>query len=263
MHDPRVGRFFSVDPLAKSYPWNSVYAFSENVLINSVELEGLEQAPVFDESTYWYSWLFDLFGTNKKHELKEKINPLPKYNPNRNEKGLIVVDNTTQAVDHYYRGNGESVKLSGGTQFLIVRSEDMMYYRDRIKSGKTSSPENGSGLPVNMTDESAKTYHIGRTNMSYSTTCLGGNCTTTYTFEGDGFRDIFWGEDKNGGDGELGGIPYDYQKFTWSETYKNPGYKVDSKGVPSKNTKLVEAGDGPPNEATGSSSSSSGSSSSY
>ena len=23
MHDPRVGRFFAVDPLEKSYPWNS------------------------------------------------------------------------------------------------------------------------------------------------------------------------------------------------------------------------------------------------
>ncbi len=42
MHDPRVGRFFAVDPLAKDYPWNSVYAFSENRVIDGVELEGLE-----------------------------------------------------------------------------------------------------------------------------------------------------------------------------------------------------------------------------
>ena len=42
MHDPRVGRFFAVDPLAKKYPWNSSYAFSENRVIDGVELEGLE-----------------------------------------------------------------------------------------------------------------------------------------------------------------------------------------------------------------------------
>ena len=42
MHDPRVGRFFAVDPLTKKYPWNSSYAFSENRVINSVELEGAE-----------------------------------------------------------------------------------------------------------------------------------------------------------------------------------------------------------------------------
>lgn len=43
MHDPRIGRFFAVDPLAASYPWNSPYAFSENVVIHAVELEGLEK----------------------------------------------------------------------------------------------------------------------------------------------------------------------------------------------------------------------------
>ena len=42
MHDPRVGRFFAVDPLASKYPHNSVYAFSENRVIDGVELEGLE-----------------------------------------------------------------------------------------------------------------------------------------------------------------------------------------------------------------------------
>jgi RHS repeat-associated protein len=42
MHDPRVGRFFAVDPLTKDYPWNSPYAFSENRVLDAIELEGLE-----------------------------------------------------------------------------------------------------------------------------------------------------------------------------------------------------------------------------
>jgi RHS repeat-associated protein len=42
MHDPRVGRFFAIDPLASKYPHNSPYAFSENRVIDGVELEGLE-----------------------------------------------------------------------------------------------------------------------------------------------------------------------------------------------------------------------------
>ncbi|NJM80123.1 MAG: hypothetical protein HC854_11855 [Flavobacterium sp.] len=42
MHDPRVGRFFAVDPLFAEYPHNSPYAFSENRLIDGTELEGLE-----------------------------------------------------------------------------------------------------------------------------------------------------------------------------------------------------------------------------
>lgn len=39
---PDVGRFFNVDPLAEKFPYNSTYAFSENRVIDAVELEGLE-----------------------------------------------------------------------------------------------------------------------------------------------------------------------------------------------------------------------------
>jgi RHS repeat-associated protein len=42
VHDARLGRFLSIDPLIKDYPWNSPYAFSENRVIDGVELEGLE-----------------------------------------------------------------------------------------------------------------------------------------------------------------------------------------------------------------------------
>jgi len=42
IEDPRLGRFFSVDPLEVKYPWNSVYALSDNRVIDGVELEGLE-----------------------------------------------------------------------------------------------------------------------------------------------------------------------------------------------------------------------------
>ena len=43
MHDTRLGRFFAVDPLEADYPHNSPYAFSENQVIDAIELEGLEK----------------------------------------------------------------------------------------------------------------------------------------------------------------------------------------------------------------------------
>ncbi|MDD3740346.1 MAG: hypothetical protein PHH30_03820, partial [Bacteroidales bacterium] len=43
MYDARIGRFFAIDPLAAKYPYNSTYAFSENRVIDCVELEGLER----------------------------------------------------------------------------------------------------------------------------------------------------------------------------------------------------------------------------
>ncbi len=43
MHDPRLGRFFAVDPLAAKYPHYTPYSFSGNKVIHAVEIEGLEE----------------------------------------------------------------------------------------------------------------------------------------------------------------------------------------------------------------------------
>jgi len=42
MHDPRLGRFFAIDPLTATYPHYSPYSFSGNRVIDMIELEGLE-----------------------------------------------------------------------------------------------------------------------------------------------------------------------------------------------------------------------------
>lgn len=44
--DPAIGRFWSVDPLAEDYVHNGVYNFSENRVIDALELEGLEALQV-------------------------------------------------------------------------------------------------------------------------------------------------------------------------------------------------------------------------
>ena len=46
VHDARLGRFLSVDPLFASYPWNSTYAFAENRVIDGIDLEGLENQTI-------------------------------------------------------------------------------------------------------------------------------------------------------------------------------------------------------------------------
>jgi RHS repeat-associated protein len=50
IHDSRLGRFLSIDPLSKKYPWNSSYAFAENDVISCKDLEGAEKlrATFFD-----------------------------------------------------------------------------------------------------------------------------------------------------------------------------------------------------------------------
>jgi RHS repeat-associated protein len=52
VHDARIGRFLSIDPLTAKYPHNSPYAFSENRVIDAVELEGLEKFII--TGSYYY-----------------------------------------------------------------------------------------------------------------------------------------------------------------------------------------------------------------
>ncbi len=46
IYDPRLGKFLSVDPLTKEYPWNSTYSFAENDVIRSIDLDGAEKKTV-------------------------------------------------------------------------------------------------------------------------------------------------------------------------------------------------------------------------
>jgi RHS repeat-associated protein len=50
-HDPALGRFVSIDPLAEEYSHNSTFAFAENKLGLGMEYEGLEMVgfPIFGE----------------------------------------------------------------------------------------------------------------------------------------------------------------------------------------------------------------------
>ncbi len=46
IYNPSLGKFLSVDPLFKSYPWFTPYQFAGNGPINAIDLDGLEQAIV-------------------------------------------------------------------------------------------------------------------------------------------------------------------------------------------------------------------------
>ena len=93
MCDPRLGRFFAIDPLHDEFAYNSTYAFCENQVISHIELEGLEKhKPVkkrrkphlknkrFD-GTSWWDRLFGVSAKGKYHKnvvLERKKNKKPK-----------------------------------------------------------------------------------------------------------------------------------------------------------------------------------------
>ena len=57
IHDPRLGRFLSADPLEYDYPWNSPYSFAENGVIEGLELEGLEKMKSIEKFEYDNTWM--------------------------------------------------------------------------------------------------------------------------------------------------------------------------------------------------------------
>ena len=87
IHDPRLGRFLSIDPLFKDYPWKSPYAFSENRVIDMIELEGLE---TFDP---------DLgFKPSPKLSIEKNITIGKEINRNEIVNAKVVRDNTASSV---------------------------------------------------------------------------------------------------------------------------------------------------------------------
>ena len=49
IYDPRLGRFLSVDPIAREYPFYSPYQFAGNKPIQAIDLDGLEDYVVIKE----------------------------------------------------------------------------------------------------------------------------------------------------------------------------------------------------------------------
>ncbi|MEM7107051.1 MAG: DUF6443 domain-containing protein [Bacteroidota bacterium] len=71
-HDPSIGRFFNVDPLAEKYYYNSPYAFSENKVTAHIELEGLEAWDIKNEWTEETIAQYNDYITEKGNELNEQ-----------------------------------------------------------------------------------------------------------------------------------------------------------------------------------------------
>jgi RHS repeat-associated protein len=61
VHDARLGRFLSIDPLRKSFPELTPYQFAGNMVIWAIELEGLEPWITTQEWEYEHSIMFGDF----------------------------------------------------------------------------------------------------------------------------------------------------------------------------------------------------------
>lgn len=159
MHDPRVGRFFAVDPLIHDYPWLSSYQFSGNRVIDAVELEGLEtylvHGTIFDRDddytpSNYFSSLYRDFG-------KERTGINDYYTPDwggaysaeaRKQGGreladLIISTNKNQYKNPPFAESGKAPILvlghsHGGNVSIDAVNKVVEHYLDELDKGNIS-----------------------------------------------------------------------------------------------------------------------------
>ncbi len=105
IHDPRLGRFLSIDPLVAKYPWNSPYAFSENRVIDAVELEGLENIQI-NNSSRTLNDIMKIYATDLGKTYIKTINDISlKYTH-----GSINIKRITFAFNSTYSHHSKTIK---------------------------------------------------------------------------------------------------------------------------------------------------------
>ncbi|MCZ8298559.1 MAG: RHS repeat-associated core domain-containing protein [Flavobacterium sp.] len=143
----------------------------------------------------------------------------------------IVVNNTSEATDHYMNGNGQPADVGDQSTRELLSSTKFNEKHTKITTQKVQEKGNFS---VDLTDD---TFHIGRTNIDYKVSGNGKSSSVTYTlFSGDGFWDPDFVDEKIGSDWlgldrykpdgigpnleRLGGKPYPYKTRTRTYFFK-------------------------------------------
>ena len=146
MHDPRIGRFFAVDPLTAKYPHNSPYAFSENRVIDGIELEGLE-VYLINGFLGWYAG----DATQKKMESYWKDPFVDKVTEHFNEDKVVYVDGH---LNDYL-----------GSPFSLVQSRVNKGYLETYAKLKSGKMKLSNDVPVTIVAHSqGNAYGVGMAN---------------------------------------------------------------------------------------------------
>jgi RHS repeat-associated protein len=115
VHDPRLGRFLSYDPLTSSFPWNSSYAFCENRVIDGIELEGLERVDYNEQRADGVTFQIDYTVTHDPTNTPGGVTNTQVTNNAINNLGQVTSSTTSTPA------SGTSQRVNGGLAAAAAR----------------------------------------------------------------------------------------------------------------------------------------------
>lgn len=139
-HDPQIGRFIQIDPLADSYVYNSTYTYAENRVINGIDLEGLEFVEKISEKNCTKQWEITLKAVNRSTDTKENFEAQVKSTKSS-------IENTLKGVDEqgYTVTTIADIQSTEQSQ-LHYRSDLVMEVNDGVmRDGRTLKDNNVLG----------------------------------------------------------------------------------------------------------------------
>ncbi|MBO9732280.1 MAG: hypothetical protein J7623_26800, partial [Chitinophaga sp.] len=169
-HDPQIGRFIQIDPLADKYVYNSPYAFSENKVTSHIELEGLESVPI-NQNSNPLAYINDAFRQyfaavgsllsfkGEVHANKEQVVTV-KAGPVQSTTTTTISENKVEAklnLGEYFKTAGQvspvEVKASSN---VVNKVEEKIAVSGNVggvplsAAGKTSTDANGTSATVSV-----------------------------------------------------------------------------------------------------------------
>lgn len=167
MHDPRLGRFFAVDPLAPDYPHNSPYAFSENRLLDGMELEGLEFTPAGKSILYGHIGVVSDF---------KKLSFFTDISLGLRSGTYIMTDpEGTVVYPPQFQPDNTMLYVHGGAKYTLnTAKKDALSYNVGLTSIRNLSQQpNGSAITTYPTSHRFNYMSENRSNVVDYPTALG------------------------------------------------------------------------------------------
>lgn len=183
-HDPQLGRFVQIDPLASDYLYNSTYAYAENRPIDGIDLEGLEylRFDQLQQVNYYngsYQNSFRSESTNPNYQVKALSAPKGVQGKAVPSEPIFSLSISVGAVVGVKAGMA-AVELNGGSKELVSISDQ------GVKAGNLNETKKGMDLAIgiaSISGESATVIEATTMNTPLGTVSYD-KTTTTNTYKG-------------------------------------------------------------------------------